>query len=83
MCGGPYTENPSRQRCFFGGTNDKAITANDSFPVRVAVGQYKDQECILYDVNGVPRLCQGVYLICYPNARQKEAKLLVEDYLFI
>ena len=27
---------------FFGGTNDKTITANDSFPVRVAAGQYKD-----------------------------------------
>ena len=37
--------------------------ANDSFPVWVAAGQYKDQEYILYDVNGVPRLCKGVYIV--------------------
>ena len=48
---------------FFGGTRDKTIAAKVSFPVRVAAGQYKDQEHILYDVNGVPMMCRGVYLI--------------------
>ena len=47
----------------FSGTNDRSITAIDFFPVRVAAGQYKDQVYTLYDVNGVPRLCKGVYLI--------------------
>ena len=28
---------------FFGGANDKRITAKDSFPVGVAAGQYKNQ----------------------------------------
>ena len=39
---------------FYGGTNDKTVTANDTFPCKVAAG---------YDAYGVPKLCKGAYLI--------------------
>jgi hypothetical protein len=48
---------------FFGGTNDKTITKNDSFPLRVACGKYRNVEYVLYDDTGIPQLCKGVYLI--------------------
>ena len=46
-----------------GGTKDKTITCNDAFPVCVALGKYHDVEYVLYNNNGIPTLCTGVYFI--------------------
>ena len=48
---------------FYGGTNKKTVTANDTFPCKVAAGMYRDIEYVLYNANGVPKLCKGGYLI--------------------
>ena len=48
---------------FYGGTNDKTVTANDTFPCKVTAGMYRDVEYVLYNAHGVPKLCKGRYLI--------------------
>ena len=45
------------------GTKDKTITCNDAFPVRIALGIYRDVEYVLYNNNGNLTLCTGVYFI--------------------
>ena len=48
---------------FYGRTHDKTITANDSFPVRLSPGRYRDVEYVLYDKGVMPNLCKEVYFI--------------------
>ena len=60
---------------FFGGTNDKTVTKNDSFPIRVAYGKYRNVEYVLYDEHGVPQVCKGVYFLVN-GGYDKEAHLM-------
>ena len=60
---------------FFGDTNDKTITKNDSFPIRVACGKYGSVEYVLYHEHGVPQVCKGVYFLV-DGGYDKEAHLM-------
>ena len=48
---------------FHGPVNDKIITRNDSFPRELMEGSFLDIPYCLYDEQGRPRVCRGVYLI--------------------
>jgi hypothetical protein len=60
---------------FWGGSNDKTITANDSFPFRVACGKYRNVEYILYNEQDIPQLCKGIYFIV-DGGYEKDAHLM-------
>jgi len=48
---------------FLGSFNDITISRNDAFVQRLASGAMSDVSYLLYDANGVPKLCRGAYLL--------------------
>jgi hypothetical protein len=48
---------------FLGSCNDIQISKNDDFVQRLVSGDMSNVPYLLYDTNGVPKLCKGAYLL--------------------